>query len=47
VLHGGAASAITSAGATISWTTNEASDTQVEYGLTTAYGTLTPLDPAR
>jgi len=47
VLTAVAASAITSAGATISWTTNEASDTQVEYGLTTAYGTLTPLDPAK
>lgn len=32
---------ITSSGAAISWTTNEASDTQVEYGTTTAYGSLT------
>jgi glucose/arabinose dehydrogenase len=32
--------------ATITWTTNEPADTQVEYGLTTAYGTLTPLDAA-
>jgi len=47
VLTAVAASAITSAGATISWTTNKASDTQVEYGLTTAYGTLTPLDTAQ
>ena len=29
---------ITATGATITWTTNEASDTQVEYGTTTAYG---------
>ncbi len=29
---------ITGAGATISWETNEASDTQVEFGLTTGYG---------
>src|SRR6266542_4264203 len=35
---------ITSSGATISWTTNVASTSQVEYGTTTAYGSLTPLD---
>jgi len=29
-------------GATIAWTTNEASDSQVEYGPTTAYGSSTP-----
>ena len=34
---------ITSSGATISWTTNEPADTQVEYGLTTAYGSQTTL----
>ncbi|MBI2669679.1 MAG: hypothetical protein HYX20_00820 [Candidatus Yanofskybacteria bacterium] len=38
VISAVAASSITSSGATITWTTNEASDTQVEYGLTTAYG---------
>jgi hypothetical protein len=38
------ASAITSSGAAITWTTNEASDSQVEYGTTTAYGSTTPLD---
>ena len=32
--------------ATITWTTNEGSTTQVEYGLTTAYGSMTVLDPA-
>jgi hypothetical protein len=32
--------------ATITWATNEASDTQVEYGLTTAYGSTTTLNPA-
>jgi hypothetical protein len=37
-------SAVTSSGATISWTTNEASDSQVEYGATTAYGQATPLN---
>jgi phosphodiesterase/alkaline phosphatase D-like protein len=35
---------ITSTGATISWSTNEPADTQLEYGPTTSYGTLTPLD---
>jgi hypothetical protein len=29
---------------TISWTTNKPSDTQVAYGPTTSYGSLTPLD---
>jgi hypothetical protein len=37
-------SGITQTGATISWTTNETSDTQVEYGLTTAYGSQTALN---
>ena len=31
--------------ATIGWTTNEAADSQVEYGTTTAYGTVTTRDP--
>jgi len=35
---------ITSMAATIRWTTNEAADSQVEYGLTTSYGVSTPLD---
>ena len=39
-----AASSITSSSATISWKTNEASDSQVDYGTTTAYGTSTPLN---
>ena len=34
----------TTGGATITWTTNEASDSQVEYGTTTAYGNLTTLN---
>lgn len=33
--------------ATIEWTTNEAADSQVEYGTTTAYGSSTPLDSNR
>jgi hypothetical protein len=37
-ISGVSTSAITTNSATISWTTNEPSDTQVEYGTTTAYG---------
>jgi hypothetical protein len=40
------AGAITSGGATITWATNEGSDSQVEYGPTTAYGAATVLAPA-
>jgi phosphodiesterase/alkaline phosphatase D-like protein len=39
-----ASTSVTASGATVSWATNEASDTQVEYGLTTAYGSLTTLN---
>ncbi len=39
-----AASSISTAAATITWTTNEISDTQVEYGPTTAYGSTTTLN---
>ena len=35
---------LTSSGATINWTTNEASDSQVEYGLTAGYGLSSTLD---
>ena len=35
---------ITETSATISWTTGEAADSQVEYGLTTTYGSETQLD---
>src|SRR5207245_4262550 len=38
------ASNISSAAATITWATNKASDSQVEYGLTMAYGSSTPLN---
>jgi hypothetical protein len=44
VISGVAASSITASGATIRWTTNEASDSQVDYGLTTAYGSTSPLN---
>jgi hypothetical protein len=33
--------------ARITWTTDEASDSQVEYGTTTSYGSLSPLDAIR
>jgi len=46
VISGVAASAVSQTGATIGWLTNEASDSQVEYGLTTAYGASTLLNLA-
>jgi len=39
-------SVTSSGGATIGWTTNKPSDTQVEYWLTTSYGSLAPLNTA-
>lgn len=39
------ASATGAGTATITWTTDEVATSQVEYGLTTSYGTLSPLDP--
>ena len=38
------ASGITSSAATVTWATNEASDTQVEYGTTTGYGSASSLN---
>ncbi|HYK90654.1 MAG TPA: fibronectin type III domain-containing protein, partial [Acidobacteriota bacterium] len=38
------ATGITASTAVVGWTTNEASDSQVEYGPTTSYGTLTTLN---
>jgi hypothetical protein len=38
------ASGLTSTAVTIGWSTDEASDTQVEYGPTTAYSVITPLN---
>jgi hypothetical protein len=40
------ATLVTETGVTITWTTDEVSDSQVEYGPTTGYGTSTPLDGA-
>ncbi len=36
------ASGVTETGATITWTTDEGATSQVEYGLTTGYGAITP-----
>jgi hypothetical protein len=44
VISGVGSSNVSSNSATIAWLTNEASNTQVEYGLTTAYGNLTTLN---
>jgi hypothetical protein len=41
------ANSITNSGATITWTTNEASDSQVEYGPTNSYGSSTTLNTTR
>src|SRR5439155_684592 len=41
-----ASSSIGSSSGTISWTTNEASDTQVEYGTSLAYGQISALNSA-
>jgi len=39
-----AATAVTGTGATITWTTDQLTDAQVEFGATTAYGSTTSLD---
>ena len=44
-ISGIGASSITASSATIAWTTNEASTSQVDYGTTTNYDRKTPLDP--
>jgi hypothetical protein len=45
VIGGVSVGSVSSAGATVLWSTNEASDSQVEYGPTSAYGSSTSLDP--
>lgn len=47
VISGVAANNITTSGATIIWTTDEASDSQVDYGTSTAYGASSPLNATR
>src|SRR5207253_315697 len=44
VISGVTATTVAATSATIQWTTNEASDSQVEYGPTTSYGSTTTLD---
>lgn len=44
VISGVAASAVGQTQATVTWTTDEPADSQVAYGLTSAYGTTTVLD---
>src|SRR5690606_14906665 len=39
------AGSLTQTGATITWTTDEAATSQVEFGLTTDYGTFVPATP--
>ena len=46
VISAVSASNITSTSANIVWSTDEAGDAQVEYGVTSGYGALTALDPA-
>jgi len=45
-ISGQTATNITGSAAQITWTTNEAATSRVEYGLTTSYGSTTTLDPA-
>jgi glucose/arabinose dehydrogenase len=44
-ISGRTATNITGSSAQITWTTNEAATSRVEYGLTTSYGSSTTLDP--
>lgn len=44
VISGVSATSISGTGATITWTTDEASDTQVDYGATASYGIATMLE---
>ncbi len=47
VISGVQVSAVTSKGATVSWTTNESSDSQIQYGTTVSYGKTTALNTTR
>src|SRR5205823_3871529 len=46
VISGVAAGSLSVSGATVTWSTDEGSDSQVEYGTSTAYGSSTSLDSA-
>ena len=45
-ISGVTATGVSFTAATITWRTDQNATSQVEYGLTTAYGTTTPVDPA-
>jgi phosphodiesterase/alkaline phosphatase D-like protein len=45
VISNVASSNVTTSGAVITWSTNDISNSQVEYGTTTSYGSTTTLDP--
>lgn len=47
VISAVSASSVTQTSATVTWTTNEAADSQVKYGTTTAYGSTTTLNTAK
>src|SRR3954470_3118028 len=47
VISGVRASSVSTSGATIAWSTDEASTSQISYGPTASYGTSTALDGAR
>src|SRR5207245_7857326 len=46
VISSVSSSSVSTSGATITWTTDEPADSQVEYGTTSAYGSFTTLAPA-
>jgi len=45
VISAVSAANVTASGATVTWNTNEAADSQMDYGITTAYGQTTALNP--
>lgn len=47
VISAVASSSVTQTSATITWTTDEAADSQVKYGTTTSYGSTTTLDSSK
>jgi hypothetical protein len=47
VISAVSASSISSSSATISWTTNQAGDSQVEYGVTTSYGSTSAVNSSQ
>src|SRR5258705_4014733 len=44
IITGIIAGSLTTSAATITWTTDKLSDSQVDYGVTTAYGSSSPLN---